>query len=440
MRNKGRFIITALAMLLALSALTAKVETVADPASPTGFTTTITYTDKAATNVKLAGSFNFYENNDPKLFSWNDLTSSRNDSPYNYLLGPESWAEGNKRHINDDSYVADMEEKDGVWSYVFQLPCASYLYYFKVSYDGGATYSNIVDPDNVPPQNYYSMNAQNRSQFYVPFDPEKQDPADDWTFAFPIEDESKRGTIEYGTYTGIKGEARPVQVYVPADYDPDRAEPYNVFYMSHGGGGSEGDWFHQGNVNNIADRLIAEGKVEPFLIVTFENMSMNLVTKNPDNSANVNPDFRWIINDVRSGLIPYVEEHYNVVEDASGRALTGLSRGANVVSGFLFRVPEMFSFYGLLSRAALYLLTTDTDTELVKQADIYLGAGFADHDLFKRAYDQREVSSVVGMSWLLDDLGIDYNNGGSIKVVPGAHDWFTWPQLAYDMIANYLWK
>ena len=54
---------------------------------------------------------------------------------------------------------------------------------------------------NAPEQNSWSMNAQYRSKFYVPFDAEKQNPWDDWTWSFPIEDKSKAGTIEYVEYT-----------------------------------------------------------------------------------------------------------------------------------------------------------------------------------------------------------------------------------------------
>ena len=426
----------AMLLILALVAsLSAKVETVADPASPTGYTTTITYTDPEATDVRLVGSFTFYENNNPYLFAWSDATSKVNDSPYNYIYGPESWVNGNMRHIQDEGFTADMVKDGDTFSYTMQLPSASYMYFFNISKDGGETWQDkVCDPDNVPPQNALSLNPQYRSQFFVPYDPEKQSPADDWTFVMPIEDRSKAGTIEYWNYIGDNGVVRPAQVYVPAGYDSEREEPYKVLYMSHGGGGFEGDWFHQGNANNIADRVIADGKVEPFLIVTFENDSFKMF--NPGN----NPDYQAIFKDMKEYLIPFIEEHYNVSEKAEDRGLAGLSRGANVTTGFLFRETKLFGYYALMSRGAVYLYAADTNLQDVQSRKIYMGAGFADFDLLRRTYNILDMSSVLGLAWYFDDLGVDYNGGGSIKIVPGSHDWFTWPQLALDFFSNYLWK
>ena len=427
-------VVTAILIVSVLFTSYAGVETVPDAASPTGFTTTFTYEDAEATNVRLVGSFTFYENNNPALFCKGATISSVNDSLDNYIYGPESWAKGkDMRHINDEGFSDAMAKEGNTWTYEMQLPCASYMYFFSVSYDGGNTWQTVTDPENAPEQNSWSMNAQYRSKFYVPFDAEKQNPWDDWTWSFPIEDKSKAGTIEYVEYTRADGSTGPAQVYLPAGYDAERPEPYKTLYISHGGGGFEGDWFHQGNANNIADRLIAAGKVEPFIIVAVENATFV--------QSNGTADFKAIADDMENHLFPCIEEKYNVVADASGRAMCGLSRGSQVTSSLFLRHTDLFSYFAPLSGGSCNQYAIDVDPAVLQSVDLYLGAGFADQALLRAGeFDIMSQSSTIGFSWLMDDLGVNYNGNGSIKIVPGAHDWFVWPQLINDYFANYLWK
>ena len=150
-------------LTLAISTVLAGVYTVPDTNSPTGYTTFFSYEDKAATNVQLVGSFQFYENNDPHVFANGFLLSAENDSINNYFVAPEDWtADKDLRHANDEGYRADMHDMgNGIWTYMLQLPSASYMYFFSVSYDNGQTWETVIDPDNVPAQ----YDTQNGSQY-----------------------------------------------------------------------------------------------------------------------------------------------------------------------------------------------------------------------------------------------------------------------------------
>lgn len=422
-------------LTLAISTVLAGVYTVPDTNSPTGYTTFFSYEDKAATNVQLVGSFQFYENNDPHVFANGFLLSAENDSINNYFVAPEDWtADKDLRHANDEGYRADMHDMgNGIWTYMLQLPSASYMYFFSVSYDNGQTWETVIDPDNVPEQNALSMNPQYRAKFFVPYDSSKQNPADDWTWLMPIEDRSKAGTIDYITYTGVDGVTRPAQVYLPAGYSASRPEPYKTLYMSHGTGGFEGDWFHQGNVDNIADRLIADGVIEPFVIVAVENNGLI--------GEGNTPMIDLIHDDVVDCLIPYIEENYNVSESAADRGFCGLSRGGRITSSLFMFYPEDFAYYAPLSGGATNLYSSESvDLEGMKKADLYLGAGFIDNASLKRTINQEGDNGTISFAWLMDSIGVDYNDNGSAAIVPGAHDWFTWPQLVLDYFTNYLWK
>ena len=60
--------------------------------------------------------------------------------------------------------------------------------------------------------------------------------------------------------------------------------------------------------------------------------------------------------------------------------------------------------------------------------------------MLKRTINQEGDNSTISFAWLMDSLDVPYNGNGSVKLVPGAHDWFTWPQLVLDYFTDYLWK
>ncbi|MCI7813569.1 MAG: alpha/beta hydrolase-fold protein [Robinsoniella sp.] len=412
----------------------AGVVTEANADSKTGFTTTFTYVDENATNVQLMGGFQFYVKDDPKVYA-NGFTLAAADSINNYLYGPEDWENGlDLCHIYDAGYVTDMiqDEETGEWTYSLDLPGGSYLYQYKVSYDGGETYEAIADPANIPECNAGGAH-QTRSKFYVPYDAEKQDEMYDWSWLTPVEDEAARGTIEYSTYEGSLGREQNVEVYLPAGYDPDREEPYKVLYLSHGGGGEEGDWFHQGNATNIVDRLIAAGETEEFLMVTMNNAEYII-------EGTRDWDFEKIFDNTKNYLMPYIEENYNVSTEVEDRAYAGLSNGAKTTTMLYYMDPTLFGYYGMFSGSAAWAWPELEDYSDMQQPNIYLAAGFADHLMMQNTYHTDGDKTLIGFKELLDNAGITYNNGGAYVTVQGGHDWFTWPQILKDYVETTLWK
>lgn len=426
------------------------VEVTASDSSVTGYTANFTYVDDKATNVRLNGSFMFYEKDDIHFFSGgfatnkmagyhSGLISTDSDwlaSCQDWFVVPENWEkDAQLRHIGDSFYTMDMtyDETDHTWGASLDLPCASYLYQYEVSYDNGETWAAIPDPWNLPYVN--SLGAeQTRSQFFVPFDAEKQSPEDDWTWLFPAEGEGEKGSVAYMTYESAISEESSLMVYTPANYDADRAEPYKVLYLSHGGGGEVGDWFHQGNAANILDRLMAENECEEFLAVAM------------DNSA-----FEWdhdkIYDNFVNHIIPFMEENYNVSKESEGRALAGLSMGGRVANQMLYHDPTLFSSLGIWSASEPYACPELDDYSAYNETEIFLAAGFADPWLAsgfaghpETYYRAEEDNTVLGIADKLDEIGVEYNGGNGIYIVDGSHDWFNWPQVLREYVTKVIWK
>ena len=79
--------------------------------------------------------------------------------------------------------------------------------------------------------------------------------------------DTENGTVSFETATTEDGIATSYGVYLPNGYDADREEAYPLLVLFHGGGGYDGSWFSNG-LANILDNMIAEGRMEPTIVVT----------------------------------------------------------------------------------------------------------------------------------------------------------------------------
>ena len=406
--------------------------------SPTGYRVQFAYSDEMATNVTLAGGFQFYESGDINVYA-NGFVLPAGDSQANHLYGPEEWEAGRGfKHLNDTGYTMEMkQDEDGIWRASLDLPGGNYLYQYQVSYDGGENYEAIPDPVCMPVCNAELGASQTRSQFFVPYN-EKQGDEDyyDWSWINPVEDAAQAGEISSFTYEGLDGE-QIAEIYLPAGYDADRDEPYKVLYLSHGGGGDEGDWFYQGHAGNIVDRLTAEGKCEPFVVVCMDN---TIYGSNFQSYSGKSEYYLYCYENIKNYLIPYVEENYNVSAETAGRAFAGDSNGAKLTTQIFINDPGEFSYYGLFSGSAAWAWPELEDYSDYKNADVYLAAGWADQLMMQNSYHTDTDKTLMGIKELLDSAEIPYNKGENYVTVEGAHDWFTWAQIFRDYVSTTLWK
>lgn len=393
--------------------------------SKTGYTATFTYYNEEAANVKIQGGFTFYQVDDEYCYS----AGKQNEDggivdTENHLYTPENWKPGLARY-GDAGYVEDMtkDEETGAWTISVDLPGGSYLYQY-VIVDGKGNETVITDPENIPSCNELGA-SQERSQFYVPYDAEKQAESDDWTFVFPVEDESARGsyvwdTYEGYTYEGAENATQQVMIYLPADYDAEREEPYKTLYLVHGGGGEEGDWFHQGNAGNIVDRLVAEGKAEEMIMVAID------ISLGTDEE---------LCENLTDYTIPYVETNYNVSAEAADRALAGLSKGAKFTYTVHNIVADTFAYFGAFSVGYPTPTYDIADAVNNESAKLYLGTGYADQTL-TFAFTEGQTP-MVPFTEYMDENKIEYTG---LYLIEGGHDWFTWPQVLKNFVETFLWK
>ncbi len=146
-------------------------------------------------------------------------------------------------------------------------------------------------------------------------------------------------------------------VMLPANYDSAAAghspRRYAVLYFLHGLGDNEQTFFKSGGWELIQD-LRQEGQISDFLVVAPEG-KRGFYINSADGRVRYSDFF------IRE-FIPFIESHYSIRRDRSGRGISGVSMGGYGALRFAFAYPEMFSSVSAQSAA----LITESPRDLQK--------------------------------------------------------------------------
>ncbi len=390
--------------------------------------------DGTITSIQLMGEFLFYYTNltgNTDQTGMNDL--DKRYTPDQYLPGMESVG---------GFYYQDMtfDETNQVYTTTITLPKGSYDYHFQinavwgepVAADQPTAFANsltsdgsqhgiahfgvfgdwVVDPNNAP---YVGSPTDMQRNSVLSVGTSEDYP---W---IATRDTSKQGTVTFYPYLDVNKTTQYLGVYLPADFDENSDQPYKVVYVSHGGGGNEGDWYHQGGLNNIMDNLIAQGKTSEAVVVTMNNAVYP--------SEEDNWDFATIQDNILNKVIPFVEKNFNVSESPQDRAFCGLSMGGLTTSYIYMHAASEFAYFGNFSGAIAGGDNFDLSSTDLKNAVLMVGAGEED-----MAYNQTDIGTAK-FEQKLSENNIEHIS----YYVPGAHDWFTWPRLFTYFAENVLW-
>lgn len=169
-------------------------------------------------------------------------------------------------------------------------------------------------------------------------------------FEMPEEDfeEYRIRQVPHGTVhltycpSGQTGRTKLCYVYTPASYEKNPDKKYPVLYLQHGGGEDETGWIWQGKLCNIADNLIAAGRMQEMIIVMTAGYGFPA-------------DGKWhhsmsaFLEELPLSCVPYIDAHYRTLADKEHRAIAGLSMGAMQTQYIAFHHPELFDWAGMFS-------------------------------------------------------------------------------------------
>ena len=404
--------------------------------SPTGYYVTFRYKAPEAKRVRIFGEWKFSDLHDASPF-----TSSN--------AAPEDWQNGYTIWATDGWPTAEMtlNEETGVWYYTIPLPNGTFAYRFYVDGIDGAELTDytdaimVADPANV---NYLANpdeqgDEQMLTGVYVPRDEAKQSETIPHLEEAPRDGEN--GEVGYVTTTAPNGVETSYAYYLPYGFDAQREEPYPILILFHGGGGYYGSWFTNG-AKNVLDNMIADGRLEPTIVVT------------PNGSDFPHETFRWdrpaILDYVVNTILPYMSENFNAATDPAHRAFAGLSMGGATAGYALFHNTDDFDTFCLFSAPLLGDLDPDYNMSQLKEKNIYIGYGEYDFVLHRSLYHYLPDAdgnliplvpipegSILEYFHGLSQAGVTFKSAPSY---PYGHQWSLWLKYIVDVFDNILWK
>ena len=225
-------------------------------------------------------------------------------------------------------------------------------------------------------------------------------------------------------------------VYLPFGYDANAGTQYPVLYLLHGFTDTYEAWVKKGQVDIIADELLATGEIVPMIII-MPNAG------GPDTHHTWNGYFDmdgWAYETFfYTELIPTVEARYHIYGDRQHRAVSGLSMGGGGSTVYAQRHPDMFSSCYAMSP----WLTNDAPAINPADKGTYTQNAVHDHSaiVFVKDASEEVKNSLRSVRWFLD-IGDDdflltqtfeYYTAMRMQGIPcelrvrnGVHNWEYW--------------
>lgn len=230
---------------------------------------------------------------------------------------------------------------------------------------------------------------------------------------------------------------RKYAIYLPADYEIS-GRSYPVLYLLHGAGDDQTGWVQFGEVKNITDKDIQEGKCTAMIIVMPDgNTGQRGYFNSPKGDWNYE-DFFF------QEFIPFIEKTYRIRAEKRYRAISGLSMGGGGSFMYALHHPELFSSACPLSAYIGPITLEEADERLKKQypdiSDADVSKNFSNlsaTELIKNMPEDQKKA----VRWYIDCGDDDFLYEGNclahiamrkkdipheFRIRDGAHSWTYW--------------
>lgn len=239
---------------------------------------------------------------------------------------------------------------------------------------------------------------------------------------------------------------RKYAIYLPPDYETSERS-YPVLYLLHGGGDDQSGWVQFGEVLNITDKAIKEGKATAMIIVMPD---ANTGQRGYTNDVNEN----WRYEDFFfEEFIPFIEGKYRIRSEKRYRAVAGLSMGGGGTFYFAMHRPDLFSAACPLSASTGPLTREEMKNYMQRR-----GMPDASEAKMNEWYEKYSVTEMVknlpeedlkAVRWYIDCGDDDFLFEGNAlvhialkkrnipheyRVRDGAHNWTYWRESLPEVL------
>ena len=309
---------------------------------------------------------------------------------------------------------------DGVWSVTIgPLPPENYVYFYMM--DG----VRLLDPSN-PHVKVGYVTSTTVNLLTVP----TKEPA-----FYDVQD-VPHGEIRSILYKSkSNGVVRELTVYVPPGYDDHPDKRYPVLYLLHGYANDQNSWHRYGRANDILDNLLAEGKIQPFLVVMplgyggarVDGDDFGIPAKG---SGPMGGDAALYERDILEDIIPMIDKKYRTIADREHRAIAGFSMGGGQTAHIGLGNLDTFSYIGVMS-AGTGPGPNVTDAALIGKLAADPAKTNKEAKLIWVACGRQDTAmkGAKALSDALTQAGIKHTFVQS----EGAHHWRVWRHYLHDL-------
>jgi len=229
------------------------------------------------------------------------------------------------------------------------------------------------------------------------------------------------GTVHIHKYRSKSlGVTRGLYVYTPPGYETSKDTKYPALYLLHGMGDTEDTWTVVGRANVITDNLIAQGKVQPMVIV----MPYGHTPSAPPDMRSIGR-YEAFEKDLIEDAIPCVQKSYRVSADRKDRAIAGLSMGGGQSLTVGLGNLDLFAWVGAFSSAIPRAENLDgllAEPKLInKQLNLlWIGCGRSDFlfDANQKFIERLKAENIKHVAHISD----------------GGHEWRVWRRYLNEFV------
>ncbi|MBO0855339.1 MAG: hypothetical protein J2P18_16430 [Nocardia sp.] len=158
---------------------------------------------------------------------------------------------------------------------------------------------------------------------------------------------STHATVQTAIYRGIaSGLTGRVLIWTPPEYDQDqyRDSRFPVIMLLHGSPGGPEDWTKGGGIPDRLAALMAQGVLDPAVVVIPQTDPNNVATDCTDLPGGQH-NATWLSHDVPQ----MIQQHFRVQDSADGWGLAGFSTGGYCAADLALQHPHIFGSAAMFS-------------------------------------------------------------------------------------------